>query len=270
MYSKLTEQICPMSETHYTGRSRQISAAVVHYTATIVREADQTVAWWEQNNPYTSANYIIDVTGKITGVIPEEYRPYTTGSYGLGARDIDDRAITIECSCDNTDNNNYTVSGNTIGALCRLLADIGKRYNILWSFTGNESGTIHAHRWYEPTPCPGDYLYDKLGIIAEMSNYFMREMDPIMEQRVDEMDMMIENHEMILRNHTYPIYNTVEDAPDWAKTDLQYLIDIGILNGTDNGLQLSMDLTRTLCFIARISAKLTELVANYIDERNKK
>ena len=260
MYSKLTDEICPILESHYTGRSRQISAAVVHYTATIVREADQVVAFWEQNNPYTSANYIIDVSGKITGVVPEEYRPYTTGSYGLGARDIDDRAITIECSCDNTDNSTYTVSGNTIGALCRLLADIGKRYNILWSFTGNESGTIHAHRWYEATPCPGDYLYDKLPIIAAMSNYFMRETDPILEQRIDEMDMMLEDHEMLLRKHTYPIYNKIEDFPEWARSDMQFLIDIGSLEGTDVGLQCSQDLLRVFCVISRTVQNLPEIV----------
>lgn len=267
MYSKLATQFCPMSESHYTGRSRQISAVVVHYTATVVRDAKQTVDWWEQNNPYTSANYIIDVLGDITGVVPEEFRPYTTGSYGKGARDIDDRAITIECSCDNT--NTYTVSGNTIGALCRLLADIGRRYKIIWNFTGNENGNIHAHRWYEATPCPGDYLYDKLELIASMSNYLMREVDPVLEQRIDDMDMLLQDHDMLLRKHTYPSFNKIEDMPEWAQQDMQFLVDIGILKGTDNGLQLSMDLMRSLCFLSRMTAKLPELVANYIDERNK-
>lgn len=240
-----------MSESHYTGRSQQISAVVVHYTATIVRDAKQTVEWWEHNNPYTSASYIIDVKGDITGVIPEEYRPYTTGSWGKGARDIDDRAITIECSCDNTDNNVYHVSGNTIAALCRLLADIGRRYKIIWSFTGNESGNIHAHRWYEATPCPGNYLYDKLELIASMANYMMREVDPVLEQRIDQMDEELQDHEVLLRKHTYPVYNKIEEMPVWAQGDIQYLMDEGILKGTDAGLQLSNDMLRQLCFLSR-------------------
>ena len=41
-------------------------------------------------------------------------------------------------------------------------------------------------------------------------------------------------------------YQTVEAMPEWARPVIQELIDKGILNGGDNGLDLSMDMIRQL------------------------
>lgn len=168
MFSQLAYQYIPMSETHHWYRTKPISAVVIHHTACIVQDARNVVMAWEQSNPYTSSTYIIDVKGRITAVIPEENRPYTTSSWGLGERDIDNRAITIECS--NNDTTDWSLSEETMDALIKLLADIGKRYAITWRYTGDENGNVHAHRWYAATGCPGDWLYSLLSAVARCAN----------------------------------------------------------------------------------------------------
>ena len=257
-----------MSDSHHCPRTAKISAVVVHYTASIVREARDTVAYWERLDPYTSSSYIIDVYGRITTVIPEEYRPYTSSSWGLGDRDIDNRAITIECSCNYVpkDINNsalYRVSNETITACYQLLADIGKRYKITeWKFTGDESGNIHCHKWYYPTPCPGEYLYSKLPLIAIEANKLMQpqpEPDPEpIDDGGDDTPMTDEERQLlndtadIVDTHTEVRYNSVDELPVWYQTEIQWLIDKGYLRGTGNGkLELSLDMARLYTVMAR-------------------
>lgn len=271
MFSPLTYQHLPMSASHYTYRARKVDAVVIHYTASIVRDARYTVQYWEQSNPYTSANYIIDVSGRISSVIPEERRAFTSSSWGLGLRDIDDHAITIECSCDYVpDNINrsdlYTESEATLDACAELLADIGIRYGIeKWSFTYNEDGNIHAHRWYDSTPCPGDYLYSRLGMIADSANQIMESKKPMTTAEREEFDELKANVEKlatsvdtlatILNTHTVVRFNSLDDIPEWGRTEISWLLGNGYLKGTDAGLQLNYDMLRTLIIVARILMK---------------
>lgn len=178
IWSKYTGSIYRMSSSHYTTRygGATVRAVVIHYTASIVTDAQNVIAFWEANNLYSSSNYIIDVNGGIAGAVPEQLRAYTSSSWyysdSRGFDDIDNKAITIECSCnyvppDINDQSRYTVSDATIDACVKLLGDIGNRYNITWNFIHESpSSTIHAHRWYAATPCPGDYLYSKFPDIA--------------------------------------------------------------------------------------------------------
>ena len=263
MYSKLTYQIVPMSAGHMGMRKRSIDSIVIHYTATVVTNGKSVVEYWQETNAYTSANYIIDVYGRITGGVPEEMRPYTTGSYGLGARDIDDHAITVECSCD--DPVDLTVGYDTIYALTNLMADIGRRYKIKWKFTGNENGNIHAHRWYQCTPCPGDYLYSRLPEIEVMANHKMKGGVNKMEERIAKLeekinvlesrcityDSRLDDIDLFLSNHVRPIFNCLDDMPIWAKPEIKWLIDKGYIKGNLQGLNLSVDMVRLLVILVR-------------------
>ena len=276
MFSPLSYQSIPMTYTHYTTRTQKVSAAVIHYTASIVKEARDTVRYWENSNPYTSSNYIIDVYGRITSVVPEERRAYTSSSWGLGNRDIDDRAITIECSCNYipTDINRqdlYTESEETINACVELLADIASRWGIdHWVFVNDPSGmygNIHAHRWYANTPCPGDVLYRKLPEIAFMANKILEDNKPMtIEERkefdelkatVDKLATTVDTLATILNTHTVVRYNSLDDIPEWGRTEISWLLGNGYLKGTEAGLQLSYDMLRELIIMARVLMPLT-------------
>lgn len=245
MFSNLIYQRCPMSATHSAKRTLPVNAVVIHYTASVVINARDVVAWWQQNDPYTSATYIIDVMGRITGVIPEEMRPYTTGSYGKGPDDIDNRAITIEVSTDTPDSDH--VSGNSIDALTKLLADIGERYGIYWKFTGDKTGNVHAHRWYQNTPCPGDYLFGKFDIIVDIANYIIYKKEEMKMQEInDRLDA--------LESHTLPAYHSLEDIPDYWQPEARWMIENGFLKGDGQGdLNLSYDELRSLVVAARMA-----------------
>ncbi len=285
MYSPLAYQSIPMSYTHFTGRSKRVSAVVIHYTASIVREARDTVRYWENINPYTSANYIIDVFGRITSVVPEEKRAYTSSSWGKGDHDIDDRAITIECSCDYippnlNDQAKYTESEDTIGACVELLADIAERWAIdKWVFvddpTGN-SGNIHAHRWYDHqnyTPCPGDYLYSKFPEIAFRANKLMESDNPMtveekrefdeLKATVDKLAEQVGQMGQLLSDHTEVKYNYLDDVPEWGREEISWLMSKGYLKGTEAGLRLNYDMLRENIINARafedINKSLTEI-----------
>lgn len=262
MYSKLAAVIVPMSASHMDYRTKPIDSIVIHYTATVVTNGSGVVEYWQETNNYTSANYIIDVYGRITGVIPEEMRPYTTGSYGLGSRDIDDHAITVECSCD--DPVDLTVGHDTIYALTSLMADIGLRHKIKWKFTGNENGNIHAHRWYQNTPCPGDYLYYRLPKIEAMANAKMKGGDnmeeriakleekiSVLESRCITYDSRLDDIDLFISNHIRPSFNSLDDIPIWAKPEIKWLIDKGYIKGNLLGLNLSVDMVRLLVILVR-------------------
>ena len=265
-----------MSYTHHWTRTGGINAVVVHYTASIVREAQQTVAYRENSNDYTSANYIIDVYGRITAVIPEEQRAFTSSSWGLGDRDIDNRAITIECSCnyvppDITNSKLYTESDETIEAVAKLLADIGQRYGIeLWIFNGKETGNIHCHKWYASTPCPGEYLYSKLPEIAVKANALMKpQPTPEPDDDTGDNDMTDEERQLlndtadIVDTHTAVRYETVDDLPSWYHDEIDWLVSKGYLRGTGgNKLDLSLDMTRLYTVMARALEDCTTQMVN--------
>ena len=250
MFSDLIYQQIPMSESHFTLRRSKVDSVVIHYTAAIVKDAKDVVAWWQQNDPYTSATYIIDVMGRISGVIHEQARPYTTGSYGL-INDIDDHAITIEVSTDQKDSDH--VSGLSIDALTKLLADIGERYGIYWKFTGDTVGNVHAHRWYQNTPCPGDYLYSKFDLIVDIANYIQYKKE---EQKVSEFDERLTALEARLskvESQTLPAYHSLEDVPEYWQKEVSWCIENEYLKGDPSGdLNLSYDELRSLVVAARM------------------
>ena len=282
MYSPLAYQIVPMSYTHYTNRTKRVDAVVIHYTASIVREARNTVNYWENSNPYTSANYIIDVTGRVTGVVPEERRPYTSSSWGMGDRDIDNHAVTIECSCDYIPENindqaKYTESPDTLDACSQLLADIAERWGISkWIFVDDPAskvGNVHAHRWYANTPCPGDYLYHRLPEIAFNANKIMESKSPMtaeerkefdeLEAKVDKLAESVDLLTTVINTHTAVRYNSLDDVPEWGRADISWMLSKGYIKGTDAGLQMNYDMLRENVINARafeeIDKNLTEI-----------
>ena len=111
-----------------------------------------------------SSNYGIGTDGRIACYVEEENRAWTTGN-----REIDNRAITFEvanCSGDPE----WRVSDQALEATIALCVDICKRYGFKLNYTGDKSGNLHMHKWYQATGCPGPYLESKFPYIAEEVN----------------------------------------------------------------------------------------------------
>lgn len=118
-----------------------------------------------------SSNYGIGYDGRIGMYVEEKDQSWCSSD-----RPNDDRAITIEVASDTY--YPYKVTDAAYKALLNLLTDICQRNNIkklLWKADKNLIGQVDkqnmtVHRWFANKACPGDYLYNLHGAIADEVN----------------------------------------------------------------------------------------------------
>lgn len=119
-----------------------------------------------------SCNYVVGYDGSIGLCVDEGDRSWCTSS---GSNDH--RAVTIETASDNKAP--YAVTDKAYAALLDLVTDICRRNGakkLLWF--GDKAKTLAytpksgemvmtVHRWFANKSCPGAYLYERHGAIAE-------------------------------------------------------------------------------------------------------
>ena len=144
-----------------------------------------------------SANYGIGSDGRVGMYVPEAERSACTSSSAN-----DRRAITIECASDAT--HPYAVNDKVYNTLIKLIADVCRRNGIdrlIWSTNkadrmGHKNGcNMTVHRDYENKACPGKYLYDRQGQIAETVNKLLAGSesvtDPVKEEKTVNIELPI-------------------------------------------------------------------------------
>lgn len=118
-----------------------------------------------------SSNYGIGPDGRIGMYVEEKDRSWCSSNSAN-----DHRAITIECASDTT--YPYAINDTVYNSLINLCVDICKRNNIKqlkWKADKSLIGqptkqNLTVHRWFSNTACPGDYIYTRLGDIADKVN----------------------------------------------------------------------------------------------------
>ena len=119
-----------------------------------------------------SCNYGIGTDGRVSLCVEEKNRSWCTSSSAN-----DQRAITIECASDKTEP--YAMNSKVYDSLLRLCTDICRRNGkkkLLWF--GDKNQTLNynpkpdemvltVHRWFANKSCPGNWLYARLGDLAE-------------------------------------------------------------------------------------------------------
>ena len=119
-----------------------------------------------------SCNYGIGKDGKIALCVEEKNRSWCSSSSAN-----DQRAVTIECASDKTPP--YAMNDAVYQSLIRLCLDICRRNGktkLLWF--GDKNKTLNyspkademvltVHRWFANKSCPGGWLYERLGDLAE-------------------------------------------------------------------------------------------------------
>ena len=118
-----------------------------------------------------SSNYGIDRDGRVGMYVEEKNRSWCTSS-----RANDQRAVTIECASDTY--SPYRMNDAVYQTLIRLCVDICRRNDkkkLLWFGDKNKTlnyspksdeMVITVHRWFANKSCPGDWLYSRLGDLA--------------------------------------------------------------------------------------------------------
>ena len=118
-----------------------------------------------------SCNYGIGVEGRVGLYVDEDNRSWCSSS-----NENDQRAVTIECASDT----NYPYAFNEVvyNKLVTLCIDICKRHGknkLLWfsdkdtalSFEPAENEMVlTVHRWFSATSCPGDWMMERMGDLA--------------------------------------------------------------------------------------------------------
>lgn len=117
-------------------------------------------------NREMSANYAIDVNGKIGLFCPEADRSWCSSS-----QLNDNRSVTIEVSNSAYgDASGWPISDASYKALIRLCVDICKRNGIPKLYYDGTNGTLTRHCDLAPTLCPGPYIKDKTQQICDEVN----------------------------------------------------------------------------------------------------
>ena len=120
----------------------------------------------------TSCNYGIGADGRVGMYCEEKNRSWCSSSSAN-----DQRAITIECASDTTAP--YAFKDVVYDKLIELCVDICKRNGktkLLWF--GNKDKTLAynpaademvltVHRWFANKSCPGDWMYQRMGDLAD-------------------------------------------------------------------------------------------------------
>ena len=118
-----------------------------------------------------SCNYGIGTDGRISLCVEEKNRSWCSSSSAN-----DQRAVTIECASDKT--HPYAMTDAVYESLIKLCVDICQRNGkkkLLW--LGDKDKTLSyepktdemvltVHRWFANKSCPGDWLYNRLGDLA--------------------------------------------------------------------------------------------------------
>ena len=119
-----------------------------------------------------SSQYGIGEDGRVGMYVEEKNRSWCSSSY-----DNDERSITIEASLDATEP--FAMNETVYARIIDLCTDICQRYGkkkLLWipdkditlMYQPTEDELIlTVHRWFANKSCPGDWLFARLGDVAE-------------------------------------------------------------------------------------------------------
>lgn len=159
-----------LSPNHSGTRNHSIDTISIH--CVVGQCSVETLGYiFADPNKQASSNYGIGYDGKIGLYVEEKNRSWCTSSSSN-----DNRAITIEVASDVYDP--YAVTEAAYNSLIKLLVDICKRNGIKelkWKADKSLIGQVDkqnmtVHRWFANKSCPGDYLYNRHGQIADAVN----------------------------------------------------------------------------------------------------
>lgn len=122
-----------------------------------------------------SCNYGIGTEGGVCLVVDECNRSWCSSSNAN-----DQRAVTIECASDKTEP--YAFNSTVYNKLIELCADICRRNGknkLVWISDKNKALAYNpaanemlltVHRWFANKSCPGDWMFDRMGDLAQKVN----------------------------------------------------------------------------------------------------
>ena len=246
MFSKLVNDVL-ISPKCNSRDGRKISRITIHHSAGVSTAADMLYYFYTTNKD-ASANYVIGNDGLIGGCVPEEFRAWTSGSW-----DNDSQAITIEVS-NSVYGDPWPVGTAAWNSMIKLCVDICRRHGFrLWTDKENKTGSLTAHRWFQPTACPGTYLYDRFEKICDEVNKVLdydKKVDDLektvvaltsvvgdLKKTVDAIDITLEavkQQSARTAEEVLPVYKNLDAVPNWYHDAVETLVKSGAIQGVSS------------------------------------
>ena len=160
-----------LSPNHSGKRTHSIDRITPHCVVGQL-SAESICGCFTSTSRQASCNYGIGTDGRVSLCVEEKNRSWCSSS-----NSNDQRAVTIECASDMK--TPYAMNSKVYNSLIKLCTDICKRNGkkkLLW--LGSKSKALNyspksdemvltVHRWFANKSCPGDWLYSRLGDLAE-------------------------------------------------------------------------------------------------------
>lgn len=156
---------------------------VLHHTAGGSNDGNEQLL--SADNGYeVSANYLSRTDGKVTSIVPEQYRAWTTGW------NVDKEGITQE-TVNTTGAPDWRVSQAQLENTARLVADCSRRYG--WGKI-KYGKNFFVHRNFFPTECPGPFIMSQIQWLENRANQILSGVKPTPAKPI------IEEEEEMIRN----------------------------------------------------------------------
>lgn len=214
------EFIACNTDNYRAGRTQPVRYIVMHYTANNGDTARNNCDYYHRvGGLQASAHYFVDEHGAMQSVREDDT------AWHCGARAYwhpecrNGNSIGIEMCSRKRADGSYYIKPETVANAAALAREIMQRYGI---------DTDHVLRHYDVTGkrCPMPWVDDPAQWAA-----FLAMLTP--ERQNDE-----EDENMVK-------YKTIDDVPEWYRSEVQELMDAGALKGTGNGaIDISEDVVR--------------------------
>lgn len=199
--------------------------------------AKQGVDFFATTTRECSANYVVGYDGSIGLSVEEKDRSWCTSSSAN-----DKQAITIEVASGIAEP--YQVTDAAYAALLNLVTDICKRNGktkVIWNSNKTEALAytpasneviLTVHRWFANKSCPGTYLYERHGeiantVTARLNGKVIKEEDEEMTQ--DQFNTMMD---------TWIAQQAEKDPGTWSATERTWAESTGLVKGDEKGRKL--------------------------------
>lgn len=212
-----------LSPNHSGKRKHAIDTISIHCMAGNLT-VENCGALFQNTERQASSNYGIGSDGRIALYVDEANRSWCTSSSSN-----DNRAITIEVANCAT-GEPWPITEAAYKSLIDLLTDICRRNGIpklLWrgdkSLIGQvDKQNMTVHRWFANKSCPGNWLYEHHGQIAN-------EVNERLGQTEDE-DMTLDRFKELMKEYRAELQDN--DCGTWSKDAREWAIANGLISGT--------------------------------------
>lgn len=157
---------------HNSGKRKHIIDRITPHCIVGQMTAKQCCDYFATTDRRCSSNYVIGRNGDIGLSVEEDNCSWCSSSTAN-----DQRAVTIECASETK--SPYEMTDTVYKTLVKLCIDICKRNKktkLLWIDNKDKALAyvpdkhemlITVHRWFSNKSCPGNWLYSRLGKLAE-------------------------------------------------------------------------------------------------------